>query len=193
MVMRGARWLHREGKEGTARGGRSRALTSSAKRQRQQHCSPAAAKLATAACTCNTAQHSTAPAPEADADELLRVEGAVPVLALRHGLGQQHPRSVNRLPDVVQVDSPGDLLQPGSQGMGQASEWAGGRCGSALAPRMLHRVAAPDTGQGLHLLNLPYPACLQTPPHRHHHGTLHTAHSTSAYNTARKMLHQTAP
>ena len=42
----------------------------------------------------------------------------MPVLALGHRLGQQHARSVHSLPDVVQVNTPGDLLRSevGEQG-----------------------------------------------------------------------------
>lgn len=47
---------------------------------------------------------------EADVDELLGVQAAVPVLARRHGLGQHHASRVRRLPDAPQVHSPRDLL-----------------------------------------------------------------------------------
>ena len=63
------------------------------------------------------AGRGTAPrcAPPTNADELLGVERAVPVLALGDGLGQHHACSVHRLPDVVEVDAPRDLLHRGGQ------------------------------------------------------------------------------
>ena len=53
---------------------------------------------------------------EVDGDELLGIQGAMPVLTGGNRRRQNHTRSVGSLPDVFQVHSPCDLLfaQPGS-------------------------------------------------------------------------------
>lgn len=54
-----------------------------------------------------------------DLDELLGVEGAMPVAAATDGLGQHHAGGVDGLPDVGQVHAAGDLLdQHGRQALG---------------------------------------------------------------------------
>ena len=50
-------------------------------------------------------------AREADVDELLGVQAAVPVLAGGQRLGKQHARGVGRLPDAPLVHPPRDLLK----------------------------------------------------------------------------------
>lgn len=91
MVMRGASRLQRE------RGGKKErrvalhlllvAGRSKISRPRRRHIAPVNQQAESCPC----------PAPEPNADELLGVERAVPVLALGHRLGQQHTRSVHRL------------------------------------------------------------------------------------------------
>lgn len=48
---------------------------------------------------------------EVDVNQLLWVEAAVPVAAGTHRPGQHHACSVCSLPDVLEVHSPGNLLQ----------------------------------------------------------------------------------
>jgi hypothetical protein len=58
-------------------------------------------------------------AGESDADELLGVEGAVPVLRSCHRLGQHYARRVGRLPDAAQVHPPRYLLRDISDALSQ--------------------------------------------------------------------------
>jgi hypothetical protein len=59
----------------------------------------------------NVLQEAHRQAGEADADELLWIEGAVPVLCSGNWLWQHHPSCIGRLPDAPQIHPPCDLLR----------------------------------------------------------------------------------